>query len=65
MAHSRDGHRYIVEILVIGRCEKSVDAVCRYDVLRQAQPNREFCFFHTSRPNLVARVRYVAIRGAS
>lgn len=63
-AHSRNGHRYIEEIVVIDRFEKSVDAMHRYGELRQEQPNREYCFFHTSRPDLVARERYVGIRGA-
>lgn len=63
-AHSIDGQRYIDEIVVIDRFEESIEAMHRYDELRQKQPNREYCFFHTSRPNLVARERYVAIRGA-
>jgi hypothetical protein len=63
-AHSRDGNRYIEEVVVVDRFEKSVEAMSRYDELRKGQPNREYCFFHTSRPNLVARERYVGIRGA-
>lgn len=63
-AHSENGHRFIDEIIVIDRYEKSVDAMHGYDELRKEQPNREYCFFHTSRPNLVARERYVGIRGA-
>jgi hypothetical protein len=58
-AHSRDGHRYIEEVVVIDRYEKSDKAMCRYDELRKEQPNREYCFFHTLRPNLIARERLV------
>lgn len=62
-AHSSDGHRYIEEVIVIDRFEKSVEAMRLYNELRHDQPNREYCFFHTSRPNLVARERYAGIRG--
>lgn len=31
--------------------------------LHREEPHREYCFFHTSRPELVARERYVGIRG--
>jgi hypothetical protein len=63
-AHSKDGNRYIEEVVVINRFEKSVQAMLRYDELRKEKPNCEYCFFHTSRPNLVARERYVGIRGS-
>ncbi|GIN59342.1 hypothetical protein J8TS2_36610 [Lederbergia ruris] len=62
-AHSKEGKRYIEEIVVIDRFENSREAMRRYDELRQEKPYREYCFFHTSRPNLVARERYVGIRG--
>ena len=62
-AHSNDGLRYIEEVVVIDRFEKSIEAMHRYDKLRQEQPHREYCFFHTSRSNLVARERYMGIRG--
>ncbi|MCJ7842870.1 hypothetical protein MUB24_18700 [Lederbergia sp. NSJ-179] len=62
-AHSKEGKRYIEEIVVIDRFEKSSEAMRRYDELRKEKPYREYCFFHTSRPNLVARERYVGIRG--
>jgi hypothetical protein len=63
-AYSRDGHRYIEEVEVIDQFEKSVEAMHRYEKLHQDHPNHEYCFFHTSRPNLVARERYAGIRGA-
>ena len=62
-AHSEDGHRYIEEVVVVDRFENSLDAMDRYEKLRKEQPQREYCFFHTSRPNLVARERYMGIRG--
>ncbi|MBO0994865.1 hypothetical protein [Bacillus sp. SD088] len=61
-AHSKEGKRYIEEIVVIDRFEKSSEAMRRYDELRKEKPYREYCFFHTSRPNLVARERYAGIR---
>lgn len=62
-AHSEVGHRYIEEVVVVDRFENSLDAMDRYEQLRKDQPQREYCFFHTSRPNLVARERYMGIRG--
>lgn len=62
-AHSDNGHRYIEEVVVIDRFDNSLDAMGHYEKLRKDQPQREFCFFHTSRENLVARERYMGIRG--
>lgn len=50
-AHSKESKRYIEEIVVIDRFEKSSEAMRRYDELRKEKPYREYCFFHTSRPN--------------
>jgi hypothetical protein len=62
-AHSNEGHRYIEEVIVIDRFDNSLEAMHRYEKLRQEQPHREYCFFHTSRPNLIARERYMGMRG--
>ncbi|MFZ3591356.1 hypothetical protein ACOI1C_19535 [Bacillus sp. DJP31] len=62
-AQSNEGNRYIEEVIVIDRFEQSIEAMHRYDKLRLEQPQREYCFFHTSRPKLVARERYIGIRG--
>lgn len=62
-AHSDSGYRYIKDVVVIDRFESSLDAMDRYEELRKDQPEREYCFFHTSREKLVARERYVGIRG--
>jgi hypothetical protein len=62
-AHSNDGHRYIEEVVVINRFNNSIDAMHRYSELHQKQPHREYCFFHTSRPTIVARERYAGVRG--
>lgn len=51
------------DVVIIDRFESSVEAMNRYGELRKDQPQREYCFFHTSRENLVARKRYVGIRG--
>ena len=62
-AHSHNGYRYIEEVVIIDIFENSLEAMNRYEELRKGQPQREYCFFHTSRKNLVARERYVGIRG--
>jgi hypothetical protein len=54
-AHSNEGRRYIEEVIVIDRFENSLEAMHHYEKLRREQPHREYCFFHTSRPNLIAR----------
>lgn len=62
-AHSKNGQRFIEEVVVVDRFEKSIEVMHRYDELRKEQSHREYCFFHTSRLNLVARERYIGIRG--
>ncbi|SDI48139.1 hypothetical protein [Natribacillus halophilus] len=62
-AHSENGYRYIEDVVIIDRFENSLEAMERYEELRKDQPQREYCFFHTSRQNLVARERYAGIRG--
>lgn len=61
--HSMEGNRYIEEVVVIDRFEESTAALRRYSELHKQDPHREYCFFHTSRPTLVARERYVGVRG--
>jgi hypothetical protein len=63
-AHSTNGNRYIEEVVVIDRFDDSTSAMRRYSELHKQEPHREYCFFHTSRPALVARERYVGVRGA-
>ncbi|OXM14754.1 hypothetical protein [Paenibacillus herberti] len=62
-AHSERGHRYIEEVVVIDTFADSTAALRRYSELHRQEPGREYCFFHTSRAELVARERYVGIRG--
>ncbi|ASA19488.1 hypothetical protein [Paenibacillus donghaensis] len=62
-AYSREGQRFIEEMAVIDSYEDSSEALKRYSELHRKDPHREYCFFHTSRPVVVARERYVGIRG--
>ncbi|MNW51346.1 hypothetical protein D3C74_288300 [compost metagenome] len=62
-AHSKEGLRFIEEMTVIDSFDDSVKALKRYSELHQNEPHREYCFFHTSRPEIVARERYVGVRG--
>lgn len=62
-AYSSEGNRYIEEVIVIDRFDNSTSAMRRYNELHKREPHREYCFFHTSRPALVARERYVGVRG--
>lgn len=62
-AHSENGYRYMEDVVMIDRFESSSEAMDRYADLRRDQPQREYCFFHTSRNHLVARERNVGIRG--
>ncbi|MEK3688277.1 hypothetical protein [Paenibacillus sp. FSL R10-2736] len=62
-AYSKEGQRFIEEMSVIDSYEDSTKALKRYSELHQGDPHREYCFFHTSRPEVVARERYVGIRG--
>lgn len=61
-AHSEDGYRYIEEVVVIDRFDSSTAAMRHYNELHRQQPHREYCFFHTSHPNLIARERYAVFR---
>lgn len=63
-AYSEDGYRFIEEMVVIDKFVDSADALRRYSELRKQEPHREYCFFHTSRPNLIAHERYVGVRGS-
>lgn len=62
-AYSKEGQRFIEEMSVIDSYEDSTKALKRYSELHHEDPHREYCFFHTSRPEVVARERYVGIRG--
>lgn len=62
-AHSMEGNRYIEEVVVVDRFGDSTSALRRYSELHRQEPHREYCFFHTSRPALVARERYAGVRG--
>ncbi|MDR6722843.1 hypothetical protein J2W91_001295 [Paenibacillus amylolyticus] len=62
-AYSREGQRYIEEMSIIDSFDDSTEALKRYSELHQDNPKREYCFFHTSRSEVVARERYVGIRG--
>lgn len=62
-AFSKDGQRFIEEMTVIDSFDDSVKALKKYSELHQKEPHREYCFFHTSRNEVVARERYVGVRG--
>lgn len=62
-AHSAGGNCYIEEVVVVDRFDDSRSALRRYSELYKRDPHREYCFFHTSRPTLIARERYVGVRG--
>lgn len=62
-AHSEEGSRYIEEVVVIDKFDDSMAAMRRYSELHKQDPQREYCFFHTSRSSLVARERYEGFRG--
>lgn len=62
-AYSSNGYRHIEDVIIIDRFENSREAMLRYEELRKDQPQREYCFFHTSRESLVARKKYVGVRG--
>ncbi len=62
-AYSKEGQRYIEEVVVIDTFNDSTLALRRYSELHKQNPHRENCFFYTSRPKLVARERYVGVRG--
>lgn len=62
-AYSKEGQRYIEEMVVIDSYADSTEALKRYSELHREDPHREYCFFHTSRPKIMARERYVGVRG--
>ncbi|MRN56668.1 hypothetical protein GJB61_27280 [Paenibacillus sp. LC-T2] len=62
-AYSKEGQRFIEEMSVIDSYENSTKALKRYSELHHQAPHREYCFFHTSLPEVVARERYVGIKG--
>ncbi|MGG4207678.1 hypothetical protein ABEW60_25420 [Paenibacillus jamilae] len=62
-AYSKDGQRFIEEMTVIDTFGDSTDAFKRYNELHRVDPQREYCFFHTSRAKVMAKERYVGIRG--
>jgi hypothetical protein len=51
--------------VVIDKFDDSREAMRRCSELHRLNPPREYCFFHTSRPALVARERYVGVRGST
>ena len=61
-AHSEGGQRYIEDVNVIDTFADSTSALRRYSELHREDPGREYCFFHTSRPELIARERDVGVR---
>ncbi|OMF25624.1 hypothetical protein BK133_21270 [Paenibacillus sp. FSL H8-0548] len=61
-AFSKEGQRFIEEMTVIDSFDDSEKALKRYGELHGKEPHREYCFFHTSRPEVVARERYVGVR---
>ena len=63
LAYSKEGQRFIEEMTVIDSFDDSMKALKKYSQLHQNEPHREYCFFHTSRPEVVARERYVGVRG--
>ena len=58
-AYSEGGRRYIEDVVFIDSFADSTSALRRYSELHKEDSKREYCFFHTSRPELVARERYV------
>ncbi|MBP1970180.1 hypothetical protein J2Z83_002298 [Virgibacillus natechei] len=62
-AHSKQGKRYIDEVIVVDRFQDSINAMHRYEALHKEDPHKEYCFFHTSREELVAEEKYAGIRG--
>jgi hypothetical protein len=62
-AYSKEGQRFIEEMTVIDSFDDSMKALKKYSELHKNEPHREYCFFHTSRPEVVARERYVGVRG--
>ena len=51
-AHTENNQHWIDQLAVIETCPDGQTAMTRYRELRQAFPEREFCFVHTSREKL-------------
>jgi hypothetical protein len=50
--HTENNQHRIDQLAVIETCPDGQTAMARYRQLRQAFPEREFCFVHTSRETL-------------
>jgi hypothetical protein len=63
-AHSENDHRVLDRIAVIDVCPDGRATMKRYGEIRRAHPQREFCFVHTSAPELDIEERlWLGIRG--
>ena len=63
-AHSANDHRIFDRVGVVEACADGRAAMKRYGELRRAHPEREFCFVHTSQPELEFEERlWLGIRG--
>ena len=63
-AHSENEHRVLDRIAVIDVCPDGRASMKRYGELRREHPQREFCFVHTSVPELSIQERlWLGIRG--
>jgi hypothetical protein len=63
-AHSANDHRIFDRIELVEVCPDGRAAMKRYGELRREHPSREFCFVHTSKPELVFEERlWLGIRG--
>jgi hypothetical protein len=63
-AHSENAHRIFDRIAVVDVCSDGRSTMKRYGELRRVHPHREFCFVHTSMPELNIEERlWLGIRG--
>jgi hypothetical protein len=63
-AHSEDGRRVVDRIAVVEVCEDGRATMRRYAEHRRRHPEREFCFVHTSSPELLIEERaWIGLRG--
>ena len=63
-AHSENNQRVYDRIAVVDCCSDGRAAMKRYGELRREHPQREFCFVHTSKPELEFEERlWLGIRG--
>lgn len=63
-AHSEGGHRVFDRIAAIEVCPDGRATMKRYGELRRAHPQREFCFVHTSKLELIIEERlWLGMRG--